>query len=309
MANSFELGKAAGIDVKVHWSFFLLPGWILFSTLLSGGTFATASASILLVLAIFGCVVLHEFGHALAARKYGIGTQDIVLYPIGGVASLLRIPENPLQEFVIAIAGPAVNVVIALVLFGWMAVVPLTGFLGWFIFNLALVNVGLVVFNMIPAFPMDGGRVLRSVLAMFTSHYRATQVATAVGKGAAVGLGLLGLFSSLPMLMLIGIFVYFAASAEAKRNELSVRRDNATQFQGIHFISEVVETATPSESLPKVYADWQIKSALHWISRRAGARFSVVKNGIVIGVASVADLQFAVANGNGALPVEKILGM
>ena len=310
MANSFELGKFAGIDVKIHWSFFLLPAWILFSTLLSGGSVTTASTSVLLILAVFACVVLHEFGHALAARKYGIGTHDIVLYPIGGVASLQRMPKNPLQEFVISVAGPAVNVVIAAVLFGWMAIMPMAGVLGWFVVNLALINVGLVVFNMIPAFPMDGGRVLRSVLAMFTSHYRATQVATAVGKVAAFGLGALGLFAGLPMLMLIGIFVYFAASAEAKRNEFNARDQNLAQtFRGIHFTSDVVETAMAAESLPKIYADWQIKSALHWISRRAGHRFSVVKNGIVIGVASVADLQFAVASGKGALPVERVLGV
>ena len=310
MANSIELGKFAGIDVKIHWSFFLLPAWILFSTLLGGGSFATASASVLLILAVFACVVLHEFGHALAARKYGIGTHDIVLYPIGGVASLLRMPKNPFQEFVISVAGPAVNVVIAAVLFSWMAVAPMTGFLGWFVYNLALVNVGLVVFNMIPAFPMDGGRVLRSTLAMFTSHYHATRVATAVGKGAAFGLGALGLFGGLPMLMLIGVFVYFAASAEAKRNELNARDENLVQaFRGVHSATDVAESAMAAESLPKVYADWQIRSALHWISRRAGQRFSVVKNGIVIGVASVADLQFAVASGKGALPVEKVLGV
>ena len=302
MTNSMQLGKFAGIDVKIHWSFFLLPAWILASTLLAGGTTATASASIVLVLAVFGCVVLHEFGHALAARKFGIDTRDIVLYPIGGVASLYRIPKNPVQEFVIAVAGPAVNVVIAAALFACMAVVPLTGFAGWFILNLALVNIGLVVFNMIPAFPMDGGRVLRSVLAMFTSHYRATKIATEVGRLAAIGLGLLGLFSGLPMLMLIGVFVYFAASAETRRNEQSLRVDEMAETQqGIYFTSDVVPTDLATDSLPKIYADWQIKSALHWISRRAGERFSVVKNGMVIGFASVADLQFAVASGKGGI--------
>ena len=306
MTNSFHLGKFAGIDVKVHWSFLLLPAWILFSTLLAGGSAGSASATILLILAVFGCVVLHEYGHALAARKFGIGTHDIVLYPIGGVASLQRIPKNPLQELLISVAGPAVNVVIAAMLFVSLAVVPLSGFLGWFILNLAVVNVGLVVFNMIPAFPMDGGRVLRSVLAMFTSHYRATQVATSVGKVSAVGLGLLGLFGGLPMLMLIGVFVYFAANAEASRNELSARDQKVAQaYRGEYITAEVVAT----DSLPKVYADWQIKSALHWISRRAGERFSVVKNGMVIGFASVADLQFAVANGKGALPVERVLSI
>ena len=310
MTNSLQLGKFAGIDVKVHWSFLLLPAWILFSTLLAGGSAVTASAYILLILAVFGCVFLHEVGHALAARSYGIETHDIVMYPIGGVASLMRIPKNPVQELVIAVAGPAVNVVIAAVLFTWMAIVPAAGFTGWFIANLAIVNVGLVVFNMLPAFPMDGGRVLRAILAMFTSHYRATQIATAVGQVAAVGLGLLGLFSSHLMLMFIAAFVYFAANAEAKRNEQGLRNKKmAKASRGVHFTSDVVTAEVVAESLPKVYADWQIKSALHWISRRAGERFSVVKNGIVIGFATVSDLQYAVANGKGALPVERVLAV
>ena len=308
MLNSLQLGKFAGIDVKIHWSFLLLPAWILFSTLLAGGSAGTASATILLILAAFGCVFLHEVGHALAARGYGIETHDIVLYPIGGVASLLRIPKNPLQELVIAVAGPAVNVVIAAVLFGWMAVVPLAGFTGWFIFNLAVINVGLVVFNMLPVFPMDGGRVLRAILAMFTSHYRATQVATAVGQVAAVGLGVFGLFTSHLMLMFIAAFIYFAANAEAKRNEQGLRDENmARKFRGVHFTSDNLTPDVAAESLPRVYADWQTKSALHWISRRAGERFSIVKNGMVIGFASIADLQFAVASGYGALPVERVL--
>ena len=310
MANSWHLGKLFGIDVKVHWSFFLLPAWLMFSTLLAGGSAATASASIVLILAGFGCVVLHEIGHALAARNFGIGTHDIVLYPIGGVASLLRIPKNPIQELVIAVAGPAVNVVIAAALFAWMAVAPLAGFAGWLMLNLAWVNVALVVFNMLPAFPMDGGRVLRSVLAMFTSHYRATQIATSVGKVAAVGLGLLGLFSGQPMLMLIGVFVYFAAAAEARRNELVARYEStAHPSSGVHFTSDVTDRVVASESLPKVYADWKAESALRWISRHASERFSVVKNGIVIGFASVSDLQRAVASGKGTRPVEEVLGV
>ena len=310
METSLNLGKLFGIDVKIHWSFLLLPAWLMFSTLLSGGSPATASASILLILAVFGCVVLHEIGHALAARKFGIGTHDIVLYPIGGVASLLRIPKNPVQELVIAVAGPAVNVVIAAALFAWMAVVPLAGFTGWLIFNLAWVNVGLVVFNMIPAFPMDGGRVLRSTLAMFTSHYRATQIATSVGKVAAIGLGLLGVFGGHAMLIFIGAFVYLAATAEAKQNKAPGRYQNMSQKGNrVYFTSDITGEATATDSLPKVYADWNVDSALRWISRHASERFSVVKNGIVIGFASVSDLQHAVASGKGARPVVEVLGV
>ena len=192
MSNSYYLGKLAGIDVKLHWSFLLLPAWVLFSTLGAGGSVAAAAPALALLIGVFGCVVLHEIGHALAARKFGIATHDIVLYPIGGVASLLRIPKNPLQELIIAVAGPAVNVVIAALLFGWLAITSLNGSAGSFVHSLAWVNVGLVIFNMIPAFPMDGGRVLRSTLAMFSSHYQATKIATSVGQVAAVGFGLLG---------------------------------------------------------------------------------------------------------------------
>ena len=316
MTNSLHLGNFAGIDVKAHWSFLLIPAWILFSTLLAGGSAGTAWVSILLILAIFGCVVLHEYGHALTARKFGIETYDIVLYPIGGVASLMRIPKNPFQELAIAVAGPAVNVAIAAVLFAWLAIAPLSGFTAWFVYNLAWVNVGLVVFNMLPAFPMDGGRVLRATLAMFSSHHFATQVATSVGKVAAIGLGLLGLFSGHLMLIFIAAFVYFAATAEAYRSESSdlsgstIGRGNiAQQISGAYLAPAAIEPAVTVESLPKVYAGWNVKSALSWISSRSSQRFSVVKNGMVIGCASVGDLQYAVANGKGSRPVEEVLGV
>ena len=304
MSNSWYLGKLAGIDVKVHWTFLMLPAWVVFTTVLGSGSAAMAAPYLLLILSVFGCVVLHELGHALAARKYGIETHDIVLYPIGGIASLLRIPKNPMQELVIAVAGPAVNVVIAAVLFLWLAVMPISGFAGWLVYNLAWLNVGLVLFNMLPAFPMDGGRVLRSTLAMFMSHYQATQIATSVARVTAIGLGFVALFSGQLMLMVIGVFVYLAATVEARQSEIE---NTAGQDNGRRFTSPFVNTPQPDHALPKIYADWKVESALRWISRRATQRFSVVKNGGTIGVASVSDLQYAVANGHGNWPVEKVV--
>ena len=213
----WKLGTLAGIGVYLHWSFWLLPGWVLLS---AGGGLAGTIGSILFIFAIFGCVVLHELGHALMARHYGIGTRDITLYPIGGVASLLRMPRRPSQELAIALAGPAVNVVIAGILFAVLMVAgislqssmfSLVG--GSFLLNLLVVNVFLVAFNMLPAFPMDGGRVLRAFLAMRKPYVRATEIAARVGQGVAMVLGLIGLWTG-GTLLFVALFVFLAAQAE-----------------------------------------------------------------------------------------------
>ncbi len=220
----WKLAQLFGINVYVHWSFWLLPAWILYAALGAGTGLVTAIDSVVFVFAVFGCVVLHEFGHALAARYYGIGTHDITLYPIGGVASLQRIPRNPGQELVIALAGPAVNVAIASGLLFVLGIGPIltlglvdpigSGFLS----NLLLINVMLVVFNLLPAFPMDGGRVLRALLAMFLPYESATNIAGRIGQGMALLLGLSGIFVfQAPTMVLIGIFVFLAASAERAR--------------------------------------------------------------------------------------------
>ena len=222
-----KLGDIAGIGVYVHWSFWLLPAWILLS---AGGGLAGALASVVFVFAVFGCVVLHELGHALMARQFKIGTRDITLYPIGGVASLERIPRRPAHELAIALAGPAVNVLIAAALFGLLAVggIGTQGLLfdfagGAFLARLLFVNVALVVFNMLPAFPMDGGRVLRAFMAMRLSYLRATEIAVRVGQAVAVVLGLVGLFAG-GTLLFVAFFVFLAAQAElatARRSELA----------------------------------------------------------------------------------------
>jgi Zn-dependent protease len=216
----WKLGNIAGIGVYVHWSFWILPAWIFISTVSGGGGWIAALSSVVLIFAVFGCVVLHEVGHALMARQYGIGTRDITLYPIGGVARLERMPTRPSQELAIALAGPAVNVAIAAVLLG---IIILAGIGqqafsmnpvgGLFLVTLMWVNVALVVFNLLPAFPMDGGRVLRAFLAMQLPHATATIIAARVGQAMAVLLALVGLFTS-PTLLFVALFVFLAAQAE-----------------------------------------------------------------------------------------------
>src|SRR5829696_8724112 len=231
MKWQWKLGRFGGIDVFVHATFILLIGWVGYSHWLEHHNWAEVLNGVLFILALFLCVVLHEYGHALTARKYGIKTRDITLYPIGGVARLERMPEKPMEELAVALMGPAVNVVIAALLFAYLSLtnglVPLTELTiasGSFLARLIAVNVSLVLFNLIPAFPMDGGRVLRALLAMRMDYVRATQIAANIGQGLAFLLGLFGLFNN-PFLLFIAFFVWIGASQEASmvqmRNTIS----------------------------------------------------------------------------------------
>ncbi|HUG63098.1 MAG TPA: site-2 protease family protein [Methylomirabilota bacterium] len=221
MTWSITVGRIAGSEIRIHLTFLILLAWIGIAQYLQGGA-AAALDSVLFVIAIFACVVLHELGHAIAARRYGITTPDITLLPIGGLARLSRIPENPTEEIVIAIAGPAVNVVIAVVLivilgarFDPAALAEIQDTGPGFLARLAAVNIFLVVFNLIPAFPMDGGRVLRALLAYRLGRRRATEIAALIGQGLAFVFGFLGLMAGNPILVFIAIFVFLAATAEA----------------------------------------------------------------------------------------------
>jgi len=222
MAWSWTIGKIAGIDMKIHATFILILAWVGWGHWQKGEGVAGVAAGLIFILALFGCVVLHELGHALAARRYGIGTKDITLLPIGGVARLDRMPEDPRQEMVVALAGPAVNVVIAGLLFvwvqlseGWQPLSSLNLTDGSMAERLMIVNLFLVGFNMLPAFPMDGGRVLRAFLATRTDYVSATQTAARVGQGMAFLFGFLGLLSN-PFLMFIALFVWIGAGQEAE---------------------------------------------------------------------------------------------
>ncbi len=224
MRGALNLGKIAGIKLFIHWTFLLLIGWVVFIELNRGSSTKDILLTILLVLMVFVCVVLHELGHSLTARRYGIGTRQITLLPIGGVASLEKMPEEPKQELLVAVMGPVVNIGIALLLLPFLPklgqyfdpenleqlqeMTPAT-----FVFRLWLINVLLVVFNAIPAFPMDGGRVLRALLSFRMDRVRATQIASSLGQFIAIGFFILGFFGN-PFLILIGLFVFFGASGE-----------------------------------------------------------------------------------------------
>ncbi len=231
LSGSLTVARIAGIPIRVHWTFLILLLWIGASGAKQGGTLASGVTSASFVLAIFLCVVLHELGHALVARGYGVRTRDITLLPIGGVASLERIPEKPSQELAVAVAGPLVNVVIAALIvlltgLAWreslvalLAVDSPSFHLGHFLASLAALNIWLVVFNLIPAFPMDGGRILRALLAMRLGRTRATRIAAAIGQGVAIVFALVGLFAKSPMLILIALFVWITAAGELRATE------------------------------------------------------------------------------------------
>ena len=239
MRWSITLGRVAGTEVKIHITFILFLVWIAFSAWSRGGAAAAIDSTLFIVL-LFACVVLHEFGHIAAARRYGIATPEVTLLPIGGVASLQRLPSDPGQELVVALAGPAVNLVIGLVLIAALGPVhpddlaqidnPGLSLLG----RLAIANLFLVVFNLIPAFPMDGGRVLHALLAMRMGPARATEIAARIGQALAFGLGFLGLFGN-PLLLFIAIFVYIAAAGEAQMSAAQ------TTLKGVS-VGEAMET-------------------------------------------------------------------
>ena len=244
MKGSYRIATVAGIEVRVHFTFLLLLAFYAFNDYSAGGTKAAMDGGIFILL-LFLCVLLHEFGHAFAARAFGIRTPDITLLPIGGVARLERMPSSPWQELVIALAGPAVNVVIALVLAVLIGRIPdLQDLIGLqktgagLLVNLFFVNALLIAFNMIPAFPMDGGRVLRALLATQMRHATATLIAARVGQVIAVLFGVAAFMTTNYMLIFIAAFVFLGAQqelayAKMRSQALNVRVGQAmiTKFQ------------------------------------------------------------------------------
>ncbi len=271
MRWSLTIGRFGGTAVKIHVTFLILLAWIGFSAWRQQGA-AAARDSVVFIVLIFACVVLHEFGHVIVARRFGIKTPEVTLLPIGGgVASMQSLPEKPSQELAVAIAGPLVNFVIAIVLLALVGQIdaadlarlddPQVSLLA----RLAAANVFLAVFNLVPAFPMDGGRVLRALLAMKMGRPRATRIAATIGQAFAFGLGFLGLFGN-PLLIFIAIFVYVAAAGEAQMTAfhesargLSVAQAMETSFAAVPAdakLSDAVETllATAEHEFPIVDA-------------------------------------------------------
>lgn len=216
---SIRVATIAGTEVRIHLTFLILLIWVGWMAYQQGGM-AAALGSLGFISALFFCVLLHEFGHVAAARHYGIKTPDITLLPIGGVARLERMPRRPSEELVVAICGPLVNVVIALLLFVFLRAVPsfrldFDPLSGSFAQRLMQWNLLMVAFNMIPAFPMDGGRVLRAGLAMMMDFGQATRVAASIGQGIAAMGFIIAIFMFHPFLLLIALFIYMSAGQEA----------------------------------------------------------------------------------------------
>ncbi len=260
MGWSLPIFRIAGIQLRIHVTFLLLIAWLAFGYYAEGGS-AVAANRVIFVLLLFLCVVLHEFGHALAAKSFGINTPDITLLPIGGVARLERMPEEPAQELVIAVAGPAVNVVIALGLFvagGSHALLnPAAVESEGLIPQLLTINILLLLFNLLPAFPMDGGRVLRALLATRFSYARATQIAATVGQGFAFVFGFIGLIWN-PFLIFIALFVYIGASQEAALAQMKdVSRRFPVSSAMVREFRTLPENATLQEAVDALLATSQ----------------------------------------------------
>jgi len=252
MKWSIRIGKLFGIPLFVHVTFLVLLAWVGMMSWRSGQGPVAAIEDVLFICTLFACVVLHELGHALTARRYGIPTRDITLLPIGGVARLDRMPDDPKQELWVAVAGPAVNVVIAAVLYVVMQLsssvfsigeAGLGGLMGGsFLSRVLVVNIFLVLFNMLPAFPMDGGRVLRALLATKMQYPRATHIAATVGQLMALLFGLIGLMPhGNPMLVFIALFVWIGAAQESGMVQMKyslsgipVSRAMVTEFHVMH---------------------------------------------------------------------------
>jgi Zn-dependent protease/predicted transcriptional regulator len=297
MRWSWKIAEILGIGVYIHATFWLLILFVLYSSWSQGHTVARTLVGALFVLSLFACVVLHEFGHALTARHFGIRTRDITLLPIGGVARLERMPDDPRQELWVALAGPAVNVVIAVVLvfisvavgirFDWKS-------FDWTGSNLLIdlidINILLVLFNLIPAFPMDGGRVLRAILAMRMEYTRATRIAARTGQALAFVFGLIGLLGN-PFLVFIALFVWLGAEQEAAAVQvgssltgLPVQRVMQTDFKAL----------SPDEPIARaveyLLAGWQ-------------QEFPVTFGSQVLGILTRADLIDAVRKHGVEIPV------
>jgi Zn-dependent protease len=301
MKWSWKIGEFAGIGVYMHATFLLLLGWVAYVHWQDGQNLGAVISGLAFVLALFACVVAHEYGHALTARRYGIRTREITLLPIGGVARLERMPDDPRQELRVALAGPAVNVVIAGIILAWLlavgGLVPVDQVAvgrGSFLERLMIVNVFLAVFNLLPAFPMDGGRVLRALLARRMEYTRATHVAANVGQGMAFLFGFAGLFGN-PMLLFIALFVWIGAAQESTAVQMKsalggipVARAMLTDFR----------TLQPGDSLA-LAAELILAGSQH--------DFPVVDGGRVMGVLTRGDLIGALSARNTQRPVAEVM--
>lgn len=309
MRSSIKLFSIRGIDVRLHATFPLILIWAAFQFgYLTGGGAVGALFGVIIVSLLFVLVTLHELGHSFAARFFGVPVEQIVLLPIGGVAQLARMPRKPFQEFIIALAGPLVNVAVGILM---LLLAPFLGFsftnpllllnsaptitLTTIFAYLFYYNIALAVFNMIPAFPMDGGRVLRSLLAMWMNYGRATRIATSVGRALAIGLGIYGLFNGAISLLLIAFFVYGGATQEYRVvNHIERMRG----LKVSHAYTKHPLTLSPYDNLQR---------AINFRQTGMQQAFPVVYAGKLIGFVRESDLQRALAERPLWTPIKDIM--
>jgi len=307
MKWSWKIAQVAGIAIYVHWTFALLLIWIVALHLLHGSTLAAAMHGLGLIIAVFACVVLHELGHALAARRFNISTRDITLFPIGGVARLERIPEKPHQELWVALAGPAVNVVIAVILAAVLIAVSRLGSSGLpapdnvmsvggnFLFQLLAINIVLVVFNLLPAFPMDGGRVLRALLALRFNYVRATDIAASVGQVMAIAFGLIGILTNQLILLFVALFVYVGAQQESHMVQVQAL------FKGVPVRDAMIRR------FRVLYEEDPLKYAVEELLAGEQQDFPVVRDGKLVGLLTRNDLVKALSEGRAEASVGEVM--
>lgn len=303
MKLSLFLGRISGIKIFIHWTFILLIGWIAFMDFSQGKNINETIWTVTFYLTLFLCVFLHELGHALAAKKYHINTKDITILPIGGLARLERIPEIPRQELWVAVAGPLVNVAIAVILYlpvvlglsdsQEYSIVSVTR--DNFISMVLYANIILVLFNLIPAFPMDGGRILRALLAMKMNRAKATKIATGIGQVLAVGFVLLGIFNGNFMLTIIGFFIYLGARAESGYTQTSSSLQGYTVKDVLMTDFKVLHKQQPLVDAARLLLDGQTKD------------FLVIEDGQVAGTLSRSEMIKGLSSRGGHIPVENVM--
>lgn len=308
MKGAFQIARLFNIPVRIHWSFLLLLAYVAFSGIRDGGSLSDVAWSFLFVGAIFLCVVLHEFGHALSARRFGVETKDIILSPIGGIARLYRMPEQPAQELIVAIAGPVVNVAIAALtgpLAWWLAHDELrqlarmilglpvmleeaSPFFAYFLPALFLLNIVLALFNLLPAFPMDGGRVLRALLSMRLSRLLATRIASLAGQVIALAIFAYAFYEGNLLTSLVGVFVFFMAMQEYRQvkmqHMLNSLRVETLMEPAYGWVSE--EQHKESNLTP----DHTLREALDKMQGAGSQALPVFSGPVVIGVIRMNDI-------------------
>jgi Zn-dependent protease len=294
---SWTLVRVAGVEIRLHVTFLILLGWIVFSQLSRGAGLGSVLEAFGLVGMVFAIIVLHEFGHILVARRFGIRTRDILLLPIGGVARLDRMPSDPRQELLVALGGPAVNLALALVAFavsgalgGHLGPEGLLFTGGPLLARFVWINLLLAGFNLLPAFPMDGGRALRALLSMRMDRVRATDWASGIGRAMAVAFGVIGLFGN-PMLVFVALFVWIGAGEEAAMVHIHA------SLESMHVRDAMV---TSFETLPvtATVADG-IERALHSVHRE----FPLIQGDRLVGIVLANELVEAGSKGHGADPI------